>query len=75
LPTTANTAPTVEAPDQAAANDRDFPAAVLSEHGSIRAAARALGIGERALWGRLKRHGIEAPKGRRGRKAGAARAA
>jgi hypothetical protein len=38
-------------------------------------AARALGIGESTLRGRLKRRGIEAPKRRRGRKARAATAA
>jgi DNA-binding NtrC family response regulator len=68
-------APAVEAPDRGADDERERIAAALAEHGGIRAAARALRIGESTLRGRLKRHGIEAPRSRRGRKAGAARAA
>jgi transcriptional regulator with GAF, ATPase, and Fis domain len=64
----------VEEPDRGADDQRERLAAALAEHGSIRA-ARAMGIGESTLRGRLRRHGIEAPKSRRGRKAGAARAA
>jgi transcriptional regulator of acetoin/glycerol metabolism len=53
--------------------ERERLAAALAERGSIRAAARALGVGESTLRGRLKRHGIEAPS-KQGRKARAARA-
>jgi hypothetical protein len=66
---------TVEAPDQGSADGRGRLTAALAEHGSIRAAARALAIGESTLRCRLRRHGIEAPRSRRGRRAGAARAA
>ena len=55
-------------------DERERLAAVLAEHGSIRAAARALGVGETTLRGRLKRYGIEAPS-KRGRKARATAAA
>ena len=44
--------------------ERERLTAALAGHGSIRASARALGIGESTLRGRLKRHGIEAPSGR-----------
>ena len=54
--------------------ERERLAAALPQYGSIRAAARALGVGESTLRGRLKRHGIEAPS-RRGRKARAGAAA
>jgi hypothetical protein len=65
---------TVEAPDRRE-DARERLAAALAEHGSIRAAARALGIGESTLRGRSKRYGTEAPRSRRGRKAWAATAA
>jgi hypothetical protein len=65
---------TVEGPAHTE-GERERLAAALAEHGSIRAAARALGIGESTLRGRLKRHGIEAPMSKRGRKARAATAA
>jgi hypothetical protein len=55
--------------------ERERLTAALAERGSIRAAARALGVGESTLRGRLKRYGIEAPKSRRGRRARAATAA
>ena len=54
--------------------ERERLTAALAERGSIRAAARALGVGESTLRGRLKWYGIEAPN-RRGRKARAAAAA
>jgi hypothetical protein len=61
--------PAVEAP----ATDRDTEAERLAEalaaHGTIRGAARVLGIGESTLRGRLKRHGIGAPTRKRGRDA------
>jgi transcriptional regulator with GAF, ATPase, and Fis domain len=65
---------TVEAP-AGRDDERERLAAALAAHGSIRAAARALGIGESTLRGRLKRHGIEATKSRRGRKTRAVKAA
>ena len=68
---------TVDAPariSRGADCERERLAAALAEHGSIRAAARALGVGESTLRGRLKWYGIEAPN-RRGRKARAAAAA
>lgn len=45
--------------------------ALLATHGGIRAAARALGVADSTLRGRLRRHGIEATTatGRRGRTA------
>jgi len=64
---------TVEAPARTA-GERERLAAALAEHGSIRAAARALGVGESTLRGRLKWYGIEAPSGR-GRTTRVARAA
>jgi Bacterial regulatory protein, Fis family len=65
---------TFEAPAHAD-DERERLAATLAEHGSIRAAARVLGLGESTLRGRLKRHGIEAPTSKRSRKAQAALAA
>jgi hypothetical protein len=41
--------------------ERERLAAVLTAHGTIRGAARALGVGESTLRSRLKRHGVEAP--------------
>ncbi len=64
---------TVEGPGQSE-GERERLAGALAEHGSIRAAARALGVGESTLRGWLKRHRIEAPS-KRGRKARAATAA
>jgi transcriptional regulator with GAF, ATPase, and Fis domain len=68
---------TVEAPAtcQDTEGERQRLAAALAAHGSIRAAARALGVAESTLRGRLRRHGIEAPSSKRGRKARAATAA
>ena len=60
--------------DRDTAGERERLAAVLAACGSIRAAARMLGVGESTLRGRLKRQGIGAPS-KRGRKAGAAAAA
>jgi hypothetical protein len=47
--------------------DRERLAAALAAHGTIRAAARALGVGESTLRGRLKRQGVETPTRKRGR--------
>jgi hypothetical protein len=66
---------TVEASDRGAEDERDRLAAALLEHGSIRAAARKLGVGESTLRGRLKGQGIQVPRNRRCRKAQAATAA
>ena len=63
-----------ERPGLDTAGESERLAAALAEYGSIRASARALGVGESTLRVRLKRHGIEAP-GKRGRKARAAAAA
>ena len=63
-----------ERPGLDTAGESERLAAALAEYGSIRASARALGVGESTLRVRLKRHGIEAP-GRRGRKSRAAAAA
>jgi hypothetical protein len=53
---------------------RERLTAALAEHRNIRAAARAMGVGESTLRGSLKRHGFEVPT-RRGRKARAVTAA
>ncbi len=65
---------TTEEPPAAAhsttADEADTLRAALAEHGSIRGAAKALGMADSTLRGRLKRLGIEAPtaKGKQGRK-------
>jgi transcriptional regulator with PAS, ATPase and Fis domain len=56
----------LDAPTVDAAVEADVIRRALAEHGSVRAAARQLGIAESTLRGRCRKLGIATPRARKG---------